>query len=45
MWEGDAEFPAEANILFDQTIGRILPPEDVAWLAGMVVYRLMALSR
>ena len=45
LWEGDDEFPAEANILFDKTIGRILSPEDVAWLAGMVVYRLMALAR
>jgi hypothetical protein len=45
LWEGDNEFPAEANILFDKTIGRILSPEDVAWLAGMVVYRLIAFSR
>jgi hypothetical protein len=45
LWEGDAEFPAEANILFDETIGDILSPEDVAWLSGMLVYRLMALSR
>ena len=45
LWEGDAEFPSEANILFDETIGDILSPEDVAWLAGMLVYRLMALSR
>ena len=45
LWEGDDEFPAEANILFDKTIGRMLSPEDVAWLAGMVVYRLMALAR
>jgi hypothetical protein len=45
LWTGDEEFPAEANILFDSTIGQILSPEDVAWLAGMVVYRLMALTR
>jgi len=45
LWTGDEEFPAEANILFDSTIGQILPPEDAAWLAGMVVYRLMALAR
>jgi hypothetical protein len=45
LWMGDEEFPAEANILFDHTIGEILSPEDVAWLAGMVVYRLIALSR
>lgn len=45
LWEGDNEFPPEANILFDKTIGRIMSAEDIAWLAGMVVYRLMALSR
>jgi len=45
LWIGDDEFPAEANILFDQTIGGLLSPEDVAWLAGMVVYRLITLSR
>ena len=45
LWKGDEEFPAEANILFDNNIGQILSPEDVAWLAGMVVYRLMALAR
>lgn len=45
IWNGDDEFPPEANILFDKNIGQILSPEDVAWLAGMVVYRLMALAR
>ncbi|MEW6672876.1 MAG: DUF3786 domain-containing protein [Thermodesulfobacteriota bacterium] len=45
LWEGDEEFPPEANILFDSTIGSIFSPEDIAWLAGMLVYRLMALSR
>ena len=43
IWEGDEEFPAEANILFDSSIASILPPEDIAWLSGMLVYRLMAL--
>jgi hypothetical protein len=45
LWAADDEFPAEANILFDKNIGQILSPEDVAWLAGMVVYRLMAHAR
>lgn len=45
LWAGDAEFTAEAGILFDDRIGRILTPEDIAWLAGMLVYRLIALSR
>jgi hypothetical protein len=42
---GDDEFPAEASILFDRSIERVLSPEDIAWLAGMVVYRLISLSR
>jgi len=45
LWEGDEEFDAEANILFNESTGEGLSPEDAAWLAGMVVYRLMALSR
>ena len=45
LWAGDEEFPAEANIVFDENIGSVLSPEDIAWLAGMLVYRLIALSK
>jgi len=45
LYTGDEEFPAEANILFDKSIGKILSAEDIAWLAGMVVYRLIAISK
>lgn len=45
LWEGDEEFLPEANILFCDKIGDIFSPEDVAWLSGMLVYRLMALAR
>jgi hypothetical protein len=45
LWKGDEEFPEEANILFDKSIDRILSPEDVAWLAGMLVYRLITLAK
>jgi hypothetical protein len=45
LYLGDDEFPAEANILFDQSVGKILSPEDIAWMAGMLAYRLIALSR
>jgi hypothetical protein len=45
LWEGDAEFPPEGNILFDENIASHLPTEDVAALAGASVYRLMALAR
>jgi hypothetical protein len=41
---GDEEFPPEATILFDRSVGRILTPEDVAWLAGMLAYRLIRLA-
>jgi hypothetical protein len=45
LWAGDAEFPAEANMVFEENSGRMLSPEDIAWLAGMLVYRLIALSK
>jgi len=45
VWQGDDEFPAEANILFDATVGDYLSPEDAAWLASLVVYRLIGLAR
>lgn len=45
LWEGDDEFSPEANILFDDSVGSYLSPEDAAWLASLTVYRLMALSR
>ncbi|MEW6259381.1 MAG: DUF3786 domain-containing protein [Thermodesulfobacteriota bacterium] len=45
LYLGDEEFPSEAGILFDLSIGSILSPEDIAWMAGMVVYRLMAIAR
>jgi hypothetical protein len=45
LWAGDEEFAAEASIVFDENIKDILSPEDIAWLAGMLVYRLIALSR
>lgn len=41
LWQGDEEFPPEANILFDSTIPQHLSTEDIAALAGASVYRLM----
>ena len=43
LWESDDEFPSEANIVFDKIVGEILSPEDAVWLAGMLVYRLIAI--
>ncbi|WP_373500600.1 DUF3786 domain-containing protein [Desulfococcus sp.] len=44
LWEGDEEFEPEANILFRENIADFFSPEDVAWYAGMLVYRLISLS-
>jgi hypothetical protein len=45
LWKGDDEFPAESNILFDSDISEILSAEDIAWLAGMVVYPLVGMVK
>jgi hypothetical protein len=45
LWRGDDEFPPEGNILFDRNISGILSAEDIAWLAGMVVYPLIGMSK
>jgi hypothetical protein len=45
LWQGDEEFPPEGNILFDRSISSILSAEDIAWLAGMVVYPLVGMSK
>jgi len=42
LWAGDDEFEPEANILFSSSVGACLSPEDAAWMAGMLVYRLVA---
>jgi hypothetical protein len=44
LYAGDEEFAPEANILFDRSLGALLSPEDIAWMAGMVVYRLIGLA-
>ncbi len=45
LWGGDEEFSPEANILFDETIPRYFPTEDIAALSGASVYRLMGAAR
>jgi hypothetical protein len=45
LWKGDEEFPPEGNILFDRNIIEILSAEDIAWLAGMVVYPLIGMAK
>lgn len=45
LWKGDEEFPPEGNVLFDRSIIGILSAEDVAWLAGMVVYPMIGRAK
>ncbi|MCO1601770.1 DUF3786 domain-containing protein [Desulfosporosinus nitroreducens] len=40
LWRADDEFPASGNILFDASAPSILPTEDFAVLASMVVFGL-----
>lgn len=45
LWKGDEEFPPDGNILFDKNTGKIFSAEDIAWLAGMVVYPLIGMAK
>ena len=45
LWKEDEEFPPEGNILFDGSIKHFLGGEDIAFLAGTVVYKLMAIAK
>ncbi|MDA8235439.1 MAG: DUF3786 domain-containing protein [Clostridia bacterium] len=44
IWEGDDEFPASGNVLFDASAGSYLPTEDYAVVASQVIWTLKALS-
>ena len=41
VWRGDAEFPAEGKVLFDSSVSRYLPVEDIVVLAETVVWKLI----
>lgn len=41
LWRGDAEFPTEGNLLFDDSITEYLPVEDIVILAETVVWKLV----
>jgi len=41
LWRGDAEFPAEGNVLFDASVTEYLPVEDMVVLAETVVWKLI----
>ncbi len=45
LWRGDEEFPAEANLYFDRSISSYLSTEDIAYLAGAAVYKVIGIGR
>ncbi len=44
LWEGDTEFPAEGNVYFDASISSYLGTEDIAYIAGATVYRVLKIA-
>ncbi|MHB8171032.1 MAG: DUF3786 domain-containing protein [Thermincolia bacterium] len=44
IWEGDDEFPASGNVLFDASAESYLPTEDYAVVASQVIWILKALG-
>jgi hypothetical protein len=45
VWSADEDFEAEAGVLLDRSIPGYLSAEDVAWLAGTVVYPLVGRAK
>ncbi len=45
LWSGDKEFPAEGNIMFDNTIPDYLPTEDITILCELIAWRLVRLLK
>ena len=43
LWEGDEEFPASANILYDAVAPDYLPTEDYALLPGLIIFEMAAM--
>ena len=45
IWAGDDEFPADGNVLFDETAPFWLPAEDLVFLVSLCSYKLLAKHR
>lgn len=44
FWKGDEEFGARLSILFDRSVLRCLPTEDIVLATQMMAYRLIGLA-
>ena len=45
LWKGDDEFTPEGNVYFDASVACYLDTEDIAYLAGSVVYATIGVYR
>ena len=45
LWQGDKEFPADGNIMFDSTIPDYLPTEDITILCEVIAWKLVRLLK
>lgn len=45
FWRPDEEFPARVTLLFDRSIPRYLPTEDMVLASQMLAFRLVGLAR
>lgn len=41
VWQGDDEFPAQGNVLFDENISDYLPTEDITVLCEIITWKLV----
>ncbi|MFC1912630.1 DUF3786 domain-containing protein [Chloroflexota bacterium] len=45
LWQGDAEFAAQGNVVFDANISDYLPTEDITVLCESIAWRLVRLLK
>jgi hypothetical protein len=45
LWKGDDEFPVQGNVFFDASISFYLGTEDIAYIAGATVYRVLNIAK
>ncbi|MDY6987862.1 MAG: DUF3786 domain-containing protein [Thermodesulfobacteriota bacterium] len=45
LWRGDDEFPPEGNVYFDASVSSYLSTEDIAYLGGATVYKVISMAR
>jgi hypothetical protein len=45
LWKGDDEFPVQGNVFFDASVSSYLGTEDIAYIGGATVYRVLKIAK